>query len=161
MAIKFTYKYPGRTAAGHLSKHEDRVVEQLTKEKLEHHYETIKIPYFVPESQHYYLTDVAVGPLIANRKPIVLSEIVIGSITFFLEVKGYPFTSHDRKKYILVRDQHPSIDLRFVFSDAHRTISKNAKATCAEWAEKNNFKWAHQTIPAEWIEEARRGLSSV
>jgi hypothetical protein len=155
-----------RTEAGHRSLGEDLGVAQLLEHGIEHHYEKIKIPYVVPESQHYYLTDVAVGRLEAVSKAtlsktktapksVKINDIVIGSITFFLEFKGYPFTAADRKKYILVREQNPKIDLRFVFSDVKRKIGKNSKTTCGDWAEKHGFKYAHKSIPDKWLEEAR------
>ncbi len=147
--------FRGRTVAGHLSKGEDIGVAHLKDSDIEHVYEKIKIPYTVPESKHYYLTDVAVGPLGDIPKPINIHEIVIGHITYLLEFKGYPFTGADRKKYILVRDQNPEIDLRFVFHNAHRQMNKKYKTTYGQWATKHNFKWAHQVIPQEWLDEAK------
>jgi hypothetical protein len=54
----------------------------------------------------------------------------------------------------MVRSQHPSIDIRFVFSNAQAKVSKLSGTTYAMWAEKHGFKWAHRVIPPEWLTEA-------
>lgn len=150
-----------RTPMGHRSGIEDKGIIQLNAALIPNHYESVKIPYTKPASNHFYLTDSAVGNLdIKGKKPVKSCEIVIGSILFFIEYKGYPFTAQDRQKYILVRDQNPDIDLRFVFVNASKRISPNSKTTYGIWAHKNNFKFANGSIPEEWIEEAKLGLKT-
>jgi hypothetical protein len=53
---------------------------------------------------------------------------------------------------IAVKNQHPEIDIRFVFMDANKRIP-GSKQTHGQWAEKNGFKWADGEIPAEWLSE--------
>lgn len=74
---------------------------------------------------------------------------------FIIEFKGY-FESADRTKHLLIKEQHPDVDIRFVFQCAKNTITKTSKTTYGQWAEKHGFKWADKDIPAEWIAEAKR-----
>jgi hypothetical protein len=69
-----------------------------------------------------------------------------------LETKGL-FQTADRQKHVYVRDQHPDLDIRFVFSNAKARISKASSTTYAMWADKHGFKWAHREIPKEWLNE--------
>lgn len=72
-----------------------------------------------------------------------------------IETKGR-FVTADRQKHILVKEQHPELDIRFVFSRSKERISKQSKTTYAMWCEKNKFKFADKHIPQEWIDEPRR-----
>jgi hypothetical protein len=69
-----------------------------------------------------------------------------------VEVKGR-FTSDDRRKHIAVKKQHPDLDIRFVFENSRRKLSKGAKNTYATWCEKNKFLYADRVIPEEWLKE--------
>lgn len=70
----------------------------------------------------------------------------------YIEGKG-KFTAVDRKKMLLVKAQHPGLDIRFVFYRAKARIRKGSQTTHAMWAEKNGFKWADKAIPRSWINE--------
>lgn len=82
-----------------------------------------------------------------------LPDFKIGN--FYIEVKGY-FRSSDRGKHLLIRKQNPSVDIRFLFMNAHVRLSKASRTTYAEWAERYGFKWAHRDLPDEWIKEAQK-----
>ena len=69
-----------------------------------------------------------------------------------IETKGI-FDSEDRRKHIAVREQHPELDIRFVFSNANAKLYKGAKSTYAVWCKKHDFKYAHRVIPEEWLAE--------
>jgi Autographiviridae endonuclease I len=69
-----------------------------------------------------------------------------------IEAKGL-FSAADRTKHLLVRQQHPTYDIRFVFQNANAKLSKKSKTTYAMWCEHNGFLYAHKTIPAEWLVE--------
>jgi len=73
----------------------------------------------------------------------------------FVEGKG-EFDTADRQKHILVKAQHPDVDIRFVFSNSRRTISKTSETTYAMWCEKHGFKYADKLIPIGWAKEVRR-----
>ena len=69
-----------------------------------------------------------------------------------IETKGRYVTA-DRQKHLLIRQQHPDIDIRFVFSNSRQRISKQSKTTYAMWCEKYGFKYADRSIPLDWIKE--------
>lgn len=69
-----------------------------------------------------------------------------------VETKGR-FVTADRQKHLLIKDQHPDLDIRFVFSNPNGRISKQSKTTYAMWCEKNGFVFAAKTIPINWISE--------
>jgi hypothetical protein len=70
----------------------------------------------------------------------------------YIEVKGR-FVTSDRQKHLLIKDQHPSLDVRFVFSNPHTYISKKSTTTYAMWCDRHGFKYAKASIPKEWINE--------
>ena len=69
-----------------------------------------------------------------------------------IETKG-KFDPSDRRKHLAVKEQHPELDIRFVFSNANAKINKGAKMRNFEWCEKHGFKWSHRVIPEEWLTE--------
>jgi len=71
-----------------------------------------------------------------------------------IESKGR-FITADRQKHLLVKAQHPELDIRFVFSNSRSRITKNSATTYAMWAEKNGFLYAEKEIPEAWIKEKR------
>lgn len=72
-----------------------------------------------------------------------------------VETKGL-FSASDRRKHTEVKKQHPSLDIRFVFSNANAKLYKGSKTTYRQWCEQHGFKWAHRIIPLEWLNEAAR-----
>lgn len=66
---------------------------------------------------------------------------------------GYCFQPTTRTKHILLKKQFPESDLRFVFSNWNTKISRGAKTTNKEWAERYGFQSANKLIPKEWLEE--------
>ena len=69
-----------------------------------------------------------------------------------IETKGRFLTS-DRQKHKMIATCHPELDIRFVFSNPHQTISKQSRTTYAIWCEHHGFAWASKVIPQEWIDE--------
>jgi len=72
--------------------------------------------------------------------------------TIIVESKGQ-FKVANRQSMILVKKQHPDIDLRFVFSRSKETISKTSKTTYAMWCDKHGFLYADRTVPEGWLNE--------
>lgn len=68
-----------------------------------------------------------------------------------MECKGR-LTVHDRTKHVLIAEQHPDLDIRFVFQ-YNNPITKGSKTKYTDWAEKHGFKWAMHYIPKEWFNE--------
>jgi hypothetical protein len=98
-------------------------------------YESKKLSYVVPASNHKYLVDFEIGP------------------NSYIEVKGRLLAS-ERKKYLLVRDHNPEITLRFFFDKSDNKIYKNSKTTYADWCDAHGFAWTDikRGIPKEWLE---------
>ena len=113
---------------------EEEVAKQLDMMRVKYTYEEKKVSYTVPESKHTYTPD------------FVLHNGII------IETKGR-FVTADRKKHLLVKQQHPELDIRFVFSNPRCKISKLSKTTYADWCDKYGFKYSAKMIPEEWINE--------
>ena len=122
--------------AGYRSGLEEKVATELTEANVTYGYESMKIKYTKPTSHHTYTPD------------FILDNGII------IETKGR-FTSEDRKKHILIKQQFPIYDIRFVFSRSTTKLSKTSRTTYAIWCEKHGFKFADRSIPQEWIEEGK------
>jgi hypothetical protein len=90
------------------------------------------IVYIIPASQHTYHPD------------FILPNGII------IETKGR-FVLADRKKHLLIKEQFPHLDIRFVFTNSKNKISKGSKTTYAMWCEKHGFLHADKQIPKEWF----------
>jgi len=71
-----------------------------------------------------------------------------------VETKGY-FKPADRSKHLLIKQQHPELDIRFVFSNSQNPLNKNSSTTYADWCDRHGFKYADKYIPEDWINESR------
>jgi hypothetical protein len=136
MAKKVTNKSSKWVARkyGYKSGLEENISIQIESKGIVVQYESEKIPYTIPATQHTYNPDF--------RLP---NGIIV-------ETKGR-FVAADRKKHQLVKEQHPELDIRFVFSNSKNKISKNSKTTYGIWCEKNGYKYADKEIPEEWFLE--------
>ena len=67
-----------------------------------------------------------------------------------IETKGR-FETSDRTKHLLIQEQHPDIDIRFVFQNAKKKLYKGAKTTYADWCKKHGFQYAEQELPRSWF----------
>ena len=119
---------------------EEKIAAQLEAYGIDPKFETLKLPYKV-EKNCTYTPDFPVG-----------KKIII-------ETKGR-FLTADRMKMLLVKNQYPHFDFRFVFSNSRAKISKVSNTTYGRWCEKNGFKYADRFIPQEWIEEIKGELKN-
>lgn len=69
-----------------------------------------------------------------------------------VECKGR-FIPSDRSKHLLVKEQHPELDIRFVFSNSGQRLSKTSTQTYGGWCERHRFLYADGLIPVEWMKE--------
>ena len=105
-------------------------------------YEGAWVPYDVPSRTAKYLPDFRVGNII-------------------LEVKGWfgRQGAKERQKLVLLKEQHPDLDIKLVFTDSKKRIYKTSPTTYAMWADDHGFLWADKgTIPAEWLRDLKREL---
>ena len=54
---------------------------------------------------------------------------------------------------LLVKKQHPELDIRFVFVRASNKIYKGSKTSYAAWCERYDFIWAEGSIPTDWYKK--------
>jgi len=111
---------------------EFEVAKQLEDAGITYEYEETRVEYQKPVSK--YLVDF---------------ELHNGIL---IETKGR-FKPADRTKHLLIKQQHPELDIRFVFSNSQNTLSKKSSTTYADWCDKHGFKWADKQIPRSWIDE--------
>jgi hypothetical protein len=69
-----------------------------------------------------------------------------------IETKGR-FVVDDRMKHLMIREQYPHLDLRFVFSNSRNKIRKGSKITYGDWCTKHGFLYADKRIPDEWLKQ--------
>ena len=70
-----------------------------------------------------------------------------------IEGKGR-FVSADRAKHLLVKKQHPKLDIRFVFSNSKSKLYKGSNSTYGDWCDKHGFLYADKLIPRSWLDES-------
>ena len=140
MAKKVTKKSNSKWVAkkyGFKSGLEETISQQIESYGIKVEYETEKVPYIIPASNHTYSPDFKLPNGIR------------------VETKGR-FVAADRKKHLLVKEHNPHLDIRFVFSNSKNKISKKSKTTYGDWCEKNGYKYADKIIPNEWFLEENR-----
>lgn len=107
---------------------ERSLAASLKRRKVKFEYESVKVPYVI---KHNYNPD------------FILPNGV------WIEAKGY-FRPGDVAKYRAVKEQNPEMDLRFVFMDGDKKISRQ-KTTHGQWCDRHGFPWASGDIPDEWL----------
>ncbi|MGL5566207.1 MAG: endonuclease I [Plesiomonas sp.] len=118
---------------------EERIADQLLKAGHPVIFEEYKLNYIKPESKHVYTCDF-----------ILQNGIMI-------ESKGL-FDTEDRKKHLLIKDQYPDLDIRFVFSSSKTKLYKGSKTTYADWCTRYGFQYADKLIPPNWLREPSRTI---
>lgn len=133
MAIK---RRPGarHLRAAYRSGLEAAIAAALAAAKVPVAYEAVKLPFTQPEKRRTYSPDW-----------ILPNGLVI-------ESKGQ-FASEDRLKHLWVKEQHPHIEIAFVFTNPQAKIRKGSPTTYADWCDKHGFRYSKKEIPKEWIQE--------
>ena len=108
---------------------EQTLANQLQRSGVAFEYETIKLEY---------------------RKIATYTPDFILPNGIIIEAKGL-WTVEDRTKHLLVREQHPHLDIRLVFMNAFNKIRKGSNTTYARWCEKKNIIYANKQIPKSWL----------
>ena len=121
---------------GYRSGFEHKVSDQLKENKIKFEYETTVIPYIKPETKHTYTID------------FTLPNGIL------VETKGR-WVPEDRKKHLLIKNQHPELDIRIVFMSGKTKIRKGSKTTYGMFCDKHGILWAEKTIPESWLKEKK------
>jgi len=116
---------------------EDFLAKQIVDAGHKLYYETDRVHYIVPERSTTYTPDF---------------KLPKKGGFFYVEAKGL-WDSADRKKHCLLKEQHPHLDIRFVFSNPRQKIYKGSKTTYGDFCEKHGWRYTKRLIPKEWLEE--------
>lgn len=116
-------------------------MESIKARGMDVFYEEYVLNYQIPATDHKYTCDFVLGNGI------------------LVETKGI-FDIDDRKKHVLIREQYPDLDVRFVFSNWNAKIRKGSKTSYKMWCEKNGIKCANKEIPLSWYKEKPRPIPS-
>jgi hypothetical protein len=127
---------------GYRSGFEHKISEQLEQQSIDPQYEKTIVKYTVPARDSKYTVD------------FTLPNGIL------IETKGR-WMPDDRKKHLLVKEQHPELDIRIVFQSAKSKLRKGSKTTYADYCDKHGIKWAEKTIPQAWINEENKADKKV
>jgi hypothetical protein len=136
---------------------EKDAAEKLTAAGVPFGYESQTISYTVPAREAKYHPDFSF-----ENCPIILEPK--GRFGGTYAFKGRQMGNSkdaavkERQKFILLKEQHPEWDIRFIFSRAKTPIYKGSKTTYGKWATDHGFKWAEKVVPDEWIDEIKSYL---
>ncbi len=118
---------------------EQSTARSLTARGAVYQYEPFALVYVEPEKKRKYTPDF----VITSRSG---KQIIV-------ETKGR-WLRADRQKMQLVCEQHPHLDIRFVFSNPNQRIAKNSPTTYAVWCQKYlSAPWAKGDVPDAWLLE--------
>jgi hypothetical protein len=120
---------------------EEVIYNYLKNNKVHFVYEGMKIKFELPTQKKSYTPDFPIND------------------RFIVEAKG-AFNSADRKKHKLIREQHPELDIRFIFSNSKTKIGKKSLTTYGKWCELFKFKFhciqsTKIPFPQEWLNEIK------
>ena len=132
MAIRVYTKRQAAVKAGYRSGLEEDLDNTLKAKGVDGEYEKHKINYVKPATKHTYTPDF--------RLPNGI----------YIETKGR-FVLADRQKHLIIKQQCPDLDIRFVFQNSKGKIRKGSKTTYADWCIKYGFLYADKDIPSEWF----------
>ena len=116
---------------------ESTLAAQLDAAGVQYEYEAFRIPFIQPEKKRTYTPDF--------RLP---NGIII-------ETKGR-FLTEDMHKHLWVKQQHPELDIRFVFSNSKARLNKRSTTTYADWCVKHGFMFADRQTPVAWLKEPKK-----
>jgi hypothetical protein len=117
---------------------EETLAADLRSKGIEYKFEPTTLRYNVPSRVARYTPDFWVTT--RTGKVIVV------------ESKG-KFVTANRQLMLLVKAQHPDLEIRMVFSRSKEKISKTSSTSYAMWCDKHNFLYADKLIPQEWLDE--------
>lgn len=133
--ISPVHSWTNRLVQKYRSGLEERVAEQITSIGQDVVYEQHKVQFEWPARFSNYTPDFQlIGP----------------NGSFFVETKGI-FSVKDRQKHLLIQEQCPHIDIRFVFSNSRNKLYKGSSTTYGMWCDKHNFMYSDSLIPLDWL----------
>ena len=122
--------------AGYRSGLEQDTAKFLKKRRIGFTYEEMKIKWIDPKIKTY-------------TPDFVLDNGII------IEVKGW-FRAADRKKHLLIKEQYPKLDIRFIFGNENNRLYKGSKTKYSDWCDRHGYKYANRIIPKKWLTERKK-----
>ena len=119
-------------SAGYRSGLESRFQAACEEKGWNFPYEQDKIKYVIPASNHTYTPDFTV------------------TNNVYIETKGL-WTAIDRKKAMLIKEQHPEITILYVLY-RNQKLSKKSSTTYLDWAAKNGLECCTFSNVEHWTE---------
>jgi len=135
---------------------EEQIGQDLLKRGVHALYEAAPLRYTRPVTEHRYTADWFVrrdgGEVTYDfvGDPLWCSLPEFWAEHLLIESKGI-FSPEDRKKHILIQQQYPMADIRFVFTRSKSPLRKGSKTTYGGWCEKHGFLYADGRIPDDWF----------
>ena len=118
------------------SRLEANIAQRLSEMRVAFGYESERLTYIV---KHVYLPDFQIKSADGH--------------TIHIEAKGF-FSSEDRSKTLAILEQHPGIDLRFVFERATTKLNRGSKTSYGDWCDRHRLPWADGgEVPDSWLVE--------
>jgi hypothetical protein len=117
---------------------EEGVGKQLKDAGVEYRYEEVQIKWIDYKKRQY-------------TPDFILPNGII------IETKGR-FITADRQKHLKIKEQYPSLDIRFVFNNPNSRLSKVSKTMYRQWCDRYGFQWAAKEIPEDWLREPHIGF---
>ncbi len=135
---------------------EREVAAKLTQAGVPFDFEGHWIRYVVPAREAKYLPDFSF-----KGCPIILEpKGRFGGAVPGRRVSTKDAAVKERQKFVLLKEQHPELDIRFIFSRASTPIYKGSKTTYGKWATDHGFLWSDKgQVPQQWLDEISRWLS--
>lgn len=128
--------------AGFRSGLEAKIAKLMQDMGVEFGFETAKIDWTPRPIPHKYTPDYLVHT--ASGKPI------------YIESKGR-FMPDDMEKHLAIKEQHPEIDIRFVFQRSNTWYRKAVRRSYAKWCDEHGYKYCDfprfKDTLAEWLAE--------
>lgn len=133
------------------SKLEERVAAQLEQGGVAYAHEAKWVRYVVPEREAKYLPDFS-DP---DGCPIIIeAKGRFGGGNPRFRQSNSSDSAKERQKLILLKEQHPELDIRLVFERASSPIYPKSPTSQGKWATDHGFKWSDKGIvPQAWIDE--------
>ena len=92
----------------------------------------------------------------AQKRRYTVDFTLKAAPSLIVEAKGR-FTSQDRKKMLLIKEQYPDRQIVMVFGNARNRLSKISGTTYGDWCDRNGIAW----IEASALEDNPRCLLSL
>lgn len=117
------------------SKFEASISKYLLSKGVQFTFERLTLPFVQPSKKRKY-------------KP----DFKIEETSVVIEAKGY-LTARDREKLLLVREQHPNVNLVLLFMDSRKRLNKRSPTSYADWCTKHGIPFAdfRSGIPDNWL----------